>query len=1005
MKVFISSTYEDLKEYRQAAINAVLDYEWTPLAMEHFLSIPKEPKTVCDDKIRECNIFIGIYAHRYGYIPKEQNKSITQQEYELAKELGKDCLCFIVEEDFPWNPEFFEFEKRQELKDFLDIVREKETLSFFGSVSDFKTKLSTSLGKLKAKKEGTTVQKKDEYMIPFAPAPYIAHPYPLPDHFTGRDAERATLSNWFHNEEEPVLVMEAIGGMGKSALSWVWLHKDIMDRSIEVEGIFWWSFYEEPFDCFIRHLACYVLRKEEKSLLSDDVTRVLAVLQHRRFLLVLDGLERALRGYAGMEAMFIQEKKFEDGTDKEAESQWDQRLREPVHPLAARFLKSLPSCKTKTLITTRLMPAPLEGLAGVKHVFLTGLSEGDAVSFFRSEGVKGTRAELVQAGAVYDYHPYMLKLLTTSIKRSRAKDIKDAFRLNLIDRKEPHKILTQSKKLLSKEEQKVASNVSVFRSAFTFDSAKALFPGMNIDRLWQVLLELRNLGFLFYDEEKDRFDFHPIMRAFLYNGLTKRSEVHTLAVQYFQALPKVEKVVTLDDLAPVIELYHHLVKAGKFDEAYELFRDRISEPTYYQLSAYHLRIELFKELFPDGEDRLPRLEKESDQAWTLNSLANSYSLSGQPAKAVPLFFQDIRITEKNDDKINIAIPIGNVAHMVQLPIGQLAAAAAHLRKSISLYRDLEDEFKEAVGHQELGRVLAYGGRAAAAAEELAQSTAYWEKEKYAPGLSIDSAYRSLSALFQARLAAVRPGKEKHSISQSLEALVQTRQALEFAEQWTRSNYPLPRHFVQAYWLLGEALIQCTLSSCEAKIESLGIDIHFYDEPFQKEVETLHFKKGSELDMAERCIDEALRRCRKTNMVEFEPDILLAQARLERAKKREVETILKEAMDISLRSGYRLKLADLHLFCGEVLLEDKKKGEKLLGFTAQEHLQKAKAYALDVSEFKHLYQSEDLHFYDGIPEYEMLKRGMTEEERIQNGYFIVYKIAEALEKRGKIRGKG
>jgi hypothetical protein len=38
------------------------------------------------------------------------------------------------------------------------------------------------------------------------------------------------------------------------------------------------------------------------------------------------------------------------------------------------------------------------------------------------------------------------------------------------------------------------------------------------------------------------------------------------------------------------------------------------------------------------------------------------------------------------------------------------------------------------------------------------------------------------------------------------------------------------------------------------------------------------------------------------------------------------------------------------------------------------------------------------FYKGIPEYQMLKRGMTEEERIQNGYWVAYKIAEELEKR-------
>ena len=54
MKVFISSTYDDLKEYRQAAIDVVLRYECKPLAMEYFGAQPEEPTTVCEKEIREC---------------------------------------------------------------------------------------------------------------------------------------------------------------------------------------------------------------------------------------------------------------------------------------------------------------------------------------------------------------------------------------------------------------------------------------------------------------------------------------------------------------------------------------------------------------------------------------------------------------------------------------------------------------------------------------------------------------------------------------------------------------------------------------------------------------------------------------------------------------------------------------------------------------------------------------------------------------------------------------
>ena len=80
MKVFISSTSEDLKEYRQAAIDVVLRCECKPLAMEYFGSQSQEPTAVCEKEIQECDVFIGIYAHRYGFVPEGKEKSITQLE-------------------------------------------------------------------------------------------------------------------------------------------------------------------------------------------------------------------------------------------------------------------------------------------------------------------------------------------------------------------------------------------------------------------------------------------------------------------------------------------------------------------------------------------------------------------------------------------------------------------------------------------------------------------------------------------------------------------------------------------------------------------------------------------------------------------------------------------------------------------------------------------------------------------------------------------------------------
>ena len=158
----------------------------------------------------------------------------------------------------------------------------------------------------------------------------------------------------------------------------------------------------------------------------------------------------------------------------------------------------------------------------------------------------------------------------------------------------------------------------------------------------------------------------------------------------------------LEDLAPVIELYHHMVRAGKLDEAIILFHDRLNNPTYYQFGAYQLRIELLRALFLDGEDKPPRLKDENARAWTLNGLANSYALSGQPRRAVLLFEMHNALQERNSSKKNLAIGLGNVASYGTNHIGALREAERNVRRSIDLCREIEDELWEAVGHQNLG---------------------------------------------------------------------------------------------------------------------------------------------------------------------------------------------------------------------------------------------------------------------------------------------------------------
>ena len=85
MKVFLSSTYNDLIAHRQAAHDALEQLGLHVIWMEAFGARPVESTKACLDEVADCEMFVGIYAHRYGYIPDGKDISITEQEFNHAK--------------------------------------------------------------------------------------------------------------------------------------------------------------------------------------------------------------------------------------------------------------------------------------------------------------------------------------------------------------------------------------------------------------------------------------------------------------------------------------------------------------------------------------------------------------------------------------------------------------------------------------------------------------------------------------------------------------------------------------------------------------------------------------------------------------------------------------------------------------------------------------------------------------------------------------------------------
>lgn len=94
LQVFVSSTYTDLKEERQAAVQAILDAGHIPAGMELFKAGNESQLKTIYKWIDESDVYMLILGGRYGSIEEKSGKSYTQLEYEYA--LNKDIPVFAV---------------------------------------------------------------------------------------------------------------------------------------------------------------------------------------------------------------------------------------------------------------------------------------------------------------------------------------------------------------------------------------------------------------------------------------------------------------------------------------------------------------------------------------------------------------------------------------------------------------------------------------------------------------------------------------------------------------------------------------------------------------------------------------------------------------------------------------------------------------------------------------------------------------------------------------------
>jgi hypothetical protein len=94
-QVFVSSTFVDLIEERQAVTQVLLSAGCIPAGMELFPASNDDRWKLIQRVIAECDYYLLILGGRYGSVDPDSNLSFTEMEYDYAVAAGKPVMAFL----------------------------------------------------------------------------------------------------------------------------------------------------------------------------------------------------------------------------------------------------------------------------------------------------------------------------------------------------------------------------------------------------------------------------------------------------------------------------------------------------------------------------------------------------------------------------------------------------------------------------------------------------------------------------------------------------------------------------------------------------------------------------------------------------------------------------------------------------------------------------------------------------------------------------------------------
>jgi hypothetical protein len=230
-RIYVSSTYGDLREHREQVYRALRELGHNVIAMEDYVAGDQRPLAKCLADLASCDVYVGIFAHRYGYIPDRDNpegRSITELEYRHAEDQSIPRLVFLLDQSAPWQLAWVDAvtgdsEQGARIQALREELGRERLVSFFSSAGELARKVSNAVTTQLAE---VAIDQNAYQLVAGLPALPAGRGWTIPPpvrSFTGRDGQLAALHDQLTGRGAAALVPTAalygMGGVGKTQLA------------------------------------------------------------------------------------------------------------------------------------------------------------------------------------------------------------------------------------------------------------------------------------------------------------------------------------------------------------------------------------------------------------------------------------------------------------------------------------------------------------------------------------------------------------------------------------------------------------------------------------------------------------------------------------------------------------------------------------------------------------------------------------------------------------------